>query len=90
MLWVLPAALITLVVDDSLVLRCAEAGPGIRIKHDHSRKANRPTFVNSQCWVTLALVLWVRLGSALTVPIRSWLLEESGQRGKLWIARQPC
>ncbi len=87
-LWVLPAALITLVVDDSLVLRCAEAGPGIRIKHDHSRKANRPTFVNSQCWVTLALVLRVRLGSALTVPIRSWLLEESGQRGKLWVARQ--
>nr|WP_287668720.1 hypothetical protein [Accumulibacter sp.] len=30
----------------------------------------------------------VRLGSALTVPIRSWLLEESGQRGKLWVARQ--
>lgn len=30
----------------------------------------------------------VRLGSALTVPIRSWLLGESGQRGKLWVARQ--
>jgi hypothetical protein len=30
----------------------------------------------------------VRLGSALTVPIRSWLVEESGQRGKLWGARQ--
>jgi hypothetical protein len=24
----------------------------------------------------------------LTVPIRSWLVEESGQRGKLWVARQ--
>jgi hypothetical protein len=45
-------------------------------------------FLNSQCWVTLALVVRVRLGSALTVPIRSWLLEESGQRGKLWVARQ--
>ena len=30
----------------------------------------------------------VRLGSTLTVPIRSWLVEESGQRGKLWVARQ--
>jgi hypothetical protein len=38
--------------------------------------------------VTLALVVRVRLGSALTVPIRSWLVEESGQRGKLWVARQ--
>ena len=62
----------------------------ISIQHDHSHKANRPTFVNSPCWVTLALVLRVRLGPALTVQIRSWLLEESGQRGKLWIARQPC
>ena len=34
------------------------------------------------------MVVRVRLGSALTVPIRSWLLEESGQRGKLWVARQ--
>ncbi|MBL8406340.1 MAG: transposase [Candidatus Accumulibacter sp.] len=85
---VFPAELLTMILDDSLVLRCAESGPGISIKHDHSHKANRPTFVNSQCWVTLALVLRVRLGSALTVPIRSWLLEESGQRGKLWIARQ--
>ena len=30
----------------------------------------------------------MRLGSALTVPIRSWLVEESGPRGKLWVARQ--
>ncbi|MCC7326372.1 MAG: transposase [Burkholderiales bacterium] len=72
------------VADDT----SAESGPGISINHDHSHKANRPTFVNSQCWVTLALVVRVRLGSALTVPIRSWLVEESGQRGKLWVARQ--
>nr|WP_273202623.1 transposase [Ferrovum myxofaciens] len=58
------------------------------VKHDHSHKANRPTFLNSQGWVTLALVVRVRLGSALTIPIRSWLVEESGQRGKLWVARQ--
>ena len=85
---VFPAELVNLIIDDTLVPRCAKTGPGISIKHDHSHKANRPTFLNSQCWVTLALVVRVRLGSALTVPIRSWLVEESGQRGKLWVARQ--
>ena len=85
---VFPADLVNLVIDDTLVPRCAKTGPGISIKHDHSRKANRPTFLNSQCWVTLGLVVRVRLGSSLTVPIRSWLVEESGQRGKLWVARQ--
>jgi len=86
--WVFPAQLVNLIIDDTLVPRTAKTGPGISVKHDHARKANRPTFLNSQCWVTLALVVRVRLGSALTVPIRSWLVEESGQRGKLWVARQ--
>src|SRR5271167_390988 len=86
--WVFPAELVNLIIDDTLVPRCTKTGPGISIKHDHSHKANRPAFLNSQCWVTLAVVVRVRLGSALTVPIRSWLVEESGQRGKLWVARQ--
>lgn len=86
--WVFPAELVNLIIDDTLVPRNAKSGPGISIKHDHSHKTNRPTFLNSQCWVTLALVVRVRLGSALTIPIRSWLVEESGQRGKLWVARQ--
>ena len=83
-----PAERVNLIIDDTLVPRTAKTGPGIRVKHDPARKANRPTFLNSPCWVTLALVVRVRLGSALTVPIRSWLVEESGQRGKLWVARQ--
>ena len=83
-----PTEIANLIIDDTLVPRTAKSGPGISVKHDHARKANRPTFLNSQCWVTLALVVRVRLGSALTVPIRSWLVEESGQRGKLWVARQ--
>ena len=86
--WVFPAELVNLIIDDTLVPRTAKTGPGIGVKHDHARKANRPTFLNSQCWVTLALVVRVRVGSALTVPIRSWLVEESAQRGKLWVARQ--
>jgi hypothetical protein len=86
--WVFPCELIDLIIDDTLVPRCAKCGPGIGIRHDHSRKANRPTFLNSQCWVTMAVVVGIRLGSAVTVPIRSWLVEESGQRGKLWVAAQ--
>ena len=85
---VFPTDVANLIIDDTLVPRTAKTGPGISIKHDHARKANRPTFMNSQCWVTLALVVRVQRGSALTVPIRSWLVEESGQRGKLWVARQ--
>jgi len=85
---VFPTDVANLIIDDTLVPRTAKTGPGISVKHDHAKKANRPTFMNSQCWVTLALVVRVRLGSALTVPIRSWLVEESGQRGKLWVARQ--
>ena len=85
---VFPTPVANLIIDDTLVPRCAKSGPGISVKHDHSRKANRPTYLNSQCWVTLALVVKVWLGSALTIPARSWLVEESGQRGKLWVARQ--
>jgi hypothetical protein len=85
---VFPTDVANLIIDDTLVPRTAKTGPGISVKHGHAKKANRPTFMNSQCWVTLALVVRVRLGSALTVPIRSWLVEESGQRGKLWVARQ--
>ncbi|WP_031598373.1 transposase, partial [Ferrovum myxofaciens] len=64
---VFPNELVNLIIDDTLVPRCAKKGPGISVKHDHSHKANRPTFLNSQGWVTLALVVRVRLGSALTI-----------------------
>ena len=83
-----PAEVVNLIINDTRVPRTAKTGPGIRVKHDPARKAHRPTFRNSQCWVTLARVVRVRLGSARTVPIRSWRVEESGQRGKLWVARQ--
>jgi hypothetical protein len=87
-LYVFPAEVVNLIIDDTLVPRSTKRGPGISVKHDHSHKANRPRFLNSQCWVTLALVVTSRMGSALTIPVRSWLVEESGQRGKLWVARQ--
>ena len=45
---VFPSDVVNLIIDDTLVPRCAKTGPGISIKHDHSRKANRPTFLTSQ------------------------------------------
>ena len=64
---VFPNELVNLIIDDTLIPRYVKSGSDIN--HNHSRKPNRPTFLNSQCWV--------RLGSALTIPIRSWLVEES-------------
>jgi hypothetical protein len=54
---VVSAEVANLIIDDTLMPRTSEIGPGISM-------------------------------SALTVPIRSWLVEESGLRGKLWLARQ--
>lgn len=85
---VFPSELVTLILDDALVPRCAKFGPRISIKHDHSHRAKRPTLLNSKCWVKLTLVIRVRLGSAPSVAIRFWLSEKSGQCGKLWVARQ--
>ncbi|KFB67692.1 transposase [Candidatus Accumulibacter vicinus] len=44
---VFPAELLTRILDDTRVPRCAKLGPGISIKHAHSHKANRPTFLDS-------------------------------------------
>ena len=41
---VFPAERVNLIIDDTLVPRCAKSGPGISIKHDHSHKANRLPF----------------------------------------------
>ena len=65
---VFPAEVVNLIIDDTRVPRTAKTGPGIRVKHDHARKANRPTFLNSPCWVTLALVVRVRHGRGRFAP----------------------
>ena len=87
-LQVFPQEMATLIIDDTLVPRGAAAAPGSKIRFDHAQKPNRPSFIQCQCWVTLALVLRVTAGSALTVPLRSWLITETGQRGKLYVAQQ--
>ena len=48
--------ILTFVLDDTLLLRWSDSAPGVAIRHEHSRKPNRPRYVNAQCWVTLGVV----------------------------------
>lgn len=57
----LPAETLNLVVDDTLIPRQSEKVPGSTIRHDYTRKNNRPQFLLAQCWVTLGSSV---LGSA--------------------------
>jgi hypothetical protein len=83
---VFPQKIATLIIDDTLVPRTSKSAPGVDCRHDHSRKPNRPLFLNAQCWVTLAAVLRVRAGSATTVPLISRLVESNGNSNKLQMA----
>jgi hypothetical protein len=79
--------IITLVIDDTLILRTSERAPASIIRHDHSNKKNRPKFVLSQCWVTLGISVF-GIGDIGTVfPILSRLVPSTGNRNKLKIAQ---
>lgn len=73
---------ITLVIDDTLILRMSEAATGAIPRYDHTRKKNRAKFVLAQCWVTLGVSIF-GLG---VLPILSGLVPEKGNRNKLRIA----
>ena len=76
-----PAGLPMVVLDDTLVMRWSTSAPGVATRHEHSRKPNRPSFVNAQCWVTIGLVM-----ARGVLPIRSRLVPRSGNTNKLVIA----
>jgi len=83
---VLPAQTLSLVIDDTLVPRHSDSAPGCAIRHDHSRKTNRPEYLLSQCWVTLGVSV-LGLGQAkLVLPVLSRLVPATGNRNKLHIA----
>jgi len=82
----LPCEVITLVVDDTLVPRSSRSAPGCAVRHDHSKKRNRPQFLLSQCWVTLGVSVLGNAGSKLVLPILSRLVPATGNRNKLQIA----
>ena len=73
--------ILTFVLDDTLLLRWSDSAPGVAIRHEHSRKPNRPRYVNAQCWVTLGVVR-----ARGVVAIRSRLVPLSGNTNKLSIA----
>jgi len=76
-----PPGLTMLVLDDTLVMRWSAAAPGAAIRREHSRKPNRPRFVNAQCWITLGIVM-----ACGVLPIRSRLVPGTGNTNKLAIA----
>jgi hypothetical protein len=83
---VLPWDVLTLVLDDTLVLRHSDSAPGCSIRFDHARKKNRPAFVQAQGWVTLGVSLLGRFGARPVLPVLSRLVPEAGNRNKLAIA----
>ena len=74
--------IITLVIDDTLILRLSENAPASIIRHNHAKKQNVSKFVLAQCWVTLGISI---LGIGV-LPILSRLVPETGNRNKLNIA----
>jgi hypothetical protein len=83
---VLPSQTLNVVIDDTLVPRCSKSAPGCTIRHDHSRKTNRPEYLLSQCWVTLGVSV-LGIGQAkLVLPLLSRLVPTTGNRNKLSIA----
>jgi hypothetical protein len=83
---VLPRDTLTLVLDDTLVMRHSDSAPGSTIHFDHARKKNRPAYVQAQCWVTLGVSVLGRMGSRSVLPVLSRLVPKAGNRNKLTIA----
>ena len=75
-----------LVVDDSINCRASPQAPSRGRHYNHSRKVNRPQFLQGQCWVLLAAVLSQgrRYGSAM--PLLARLQRTVGNRSKLQAA----
>jgi hypothetical protein len=74
------------VIDDTLAPRCSAQAPGVAVRFDHAAKANRPTFLLCQGFVTLSAVVPCR-DRLRSVPLVSGLCRSSGNAGKLAIAK---
>lgn len=83
---ILPWDVLTLVLDDTLVLRHSDSAPGCTVHFDHARKKNRPSYVLAQCWVTLGVSVSGLGGAQRVLPVLSRLVPETGNRNKLKIA----
>lgn len=83
---VLPCDMLTLVLDDTLVMRCSEKAPDVAWRREHSGKTNRPRNVWAQCIVTLAVSVLGSSGIGMALPIVSRLVPQRGNTNKLKIA----
>lgn len=72
-----------LVVDDSINCRASKQAPGSGRYHNHSRKANRPPFLQGQCWVMLAAVLSRGRRYCSALPLLARLQRTVGNSSKL-------
>lgn len=72
-----------LVVDDSLNCRASPQAPSRGRHHNHSRKVNRPQFLQGQCWVLLAAVLSRGRRYRSAIPLLARLQRTVGNRSKL-------
>ena len=80
---VLGPGTLNFVVDDTLVPRHSTKAPGSAVRFDHAHKVNRPTYLLSQCWVTLG----VHIGQGRVLPLLSRLVPTTGNRNKISLAR---
>ncbi|CAE6861086.1 hypothetical protein R69658_07619 [Paraburkholderia aspalathi] len=85
-LMVLPACVLTFVLDDTLNMRCSRKAPGVAWPHEHSGKPSRPQYVWAQCIVTLGVSVLGHRGIGMVLPILSRLVPQTGNRNKLKIA----
>jgi hypothetical protein len=75
-----------LVVDDSINCRASPRAPSRGRHHNHSRKVNRPQFLQGQCWVLLAAVLSRGRRYVSAIPLVARLQRTVGNRSKLGAA----
>jgi hypothetical protein len=74
------------VIDDTLAPRVSARAPGAAVRFDHAAKANRPTFLLCQCFVTLSAVVPCR-DRPRSVPIATSLCRALGNAGKIALAK---
>jgi hypothetical protein len=74
------------VIDDTLAPRVSARAPGAAVRFDPAAKANRPTFLLCQCFVTLSAVVPCR-DRPRSVPIATSLCRALGNAGKIALAK---
>ncbi|MFT0174625.1 transposase [Paraburkholderia mimosarum] len=83
---VLPSGMLTMVLDDTLIMRCSKKAPGVAWRREHSGKTNRPKHIWAQCVVTLGVSVLGNAGVGMVLPILSRLVPKTGNTNKLRIA----